>query len=183
MINFRHKIMGRLGNNLFQWAYLYSQVKEGAISNWYLQDERYFHPYQSEIKAMLQEGIGKINKIAIHIRRGDYINNSFYVDLMATDYYQRAMKEFNGETFLVFSDDIEWCKKQEIFKECEFSERFNEEEDINRMASCIGHIMSNSSFAWWGAWLSPHGGKVIAPQKWHSDGISRTKLLDSWKVI
>ena len=175
--------MGRLANNLFQFAYLYAQFRKGVIPNWYLQSEEYFAPYGGEIKAMLQEGIERIDKVAIHYRRGDYVGNPFYVDLMKTDYYQRAMGEFPNEDFLVFSDDIGFCKSQDIFKGCEFSEGFNEEEDLNRIAACKGQIISNSSFGWWGAYLSPHNGKVIAPKAWHPDGIERTVCPNNWVKI
>ncbi len=57
---------------------------------------------------------------------------------------------------------------------------FGEDEiaDFNAMASCKAHIMANSSFSWWTAYLG-HG-KVIAPKLWYADGMERTKLLDSW---
>lgn len=187
--------MGRLGNNLFQWAYLYKQVRLGNIPNIYLQSEDFFTPFQDEIKAILQEGLTYTPKVAVHVRRGDYVNNPFYVDLTKKEvsydlggeteypsYYERAMKHFNG-SFLVFSDDIEWCKKQEQFKGCEFSEGLSEEDDFNRMASCADHIIANSSFSWWAAYICPHTGLTIAPKKWHRDGIERTQLPLEWLQI
>lgn len=180
MKDFRWKTMGRLGNNLFQFAYLYTQAREGVIPDWYLQDEKFFEEYKSEIKSLLSEGIGKLEYVAIHVRRGDYVSNPFYVDLIADGYYERAMKEFPNEKFLVFSDDIKWCGKQDIFAHCFFSEGYTEEQDINSIASCKGQIISNSSFAWWGAFLSPHKGKVICPKRWYSDGVERTVCPQEW---
>lgn len=110
------------------------------------------------------------------------MDNSFYVDLFKDGYYERAMAEFPGEKFVVFSDDIEWCKQQEVFKGCDFSEGNTEVEDMNAIARCKSVIMANSSFSWWGAWLGSHD-KVIAPRKWFSDEVERVELLDSWIKI
>lgn len=174
------KLFGRLGNRMFQMAYIYAQSRENG-HDIYLQDPKYFGKYASEIKHMLGQNIpAQTNKVAIHVRRGDYVGNGFYVDLMLTDYYQRAMAEFPDSQFLVFSDDVAWCKDQAIFKDCEFSEGKNEEQDLNYMASCSGHIIANSSFSWWAAYLSPYTKKVIAPKAWYSDGVERTVCPNSW---
>lgn len=182
MISF-FKIFGRLGNNLFQGAYLYAQAKRGLIPDIYVQDYTFFDEYRDEIRKLYGDDIHEkpVGLVAIHVRRGDYVNNPFYVDLMLTDYYQRAMSEFPEDKFIVFSDDIEWCKQQNIFKGCYFTENKTELEDLNAMASCKGIIMANSSFSWWAAYLSK--AKVIAPKAWHPDGVERTKLLPEWKRI
>lgn len=172
--------IGRLGNILFKQAYLYAQFFDGNIPDIYLQDQKYFFRHANKIRKIFGTGIGFLPCIAIHVRRGDYVNNPFYVDLFADGYYERAMAEFGDANFMVFSDDIEWCKQQEVFKNCDFSDQRDEVTDLNDMASCVGHIIANSSFSWWGAWLSPHKGKVIAPKKWYSDGIERTSLPDHW---
>lgn len=166
-----------MGNRMFQHAYLYSQMRKGLIKDVYVQDPSYFEGYEDEIRQLYSEGIGYEDKVGIHVRRGDYVGNPFYVDLMETDYYQRAMDEFEGEEFIVFSDDIEWCKKQDIFKGCEFSEG-SELEDFNKLASCDGVITANSSFSWWAGFLSC--GKVVAPIEWYSDKIERTKCPKEW---
>ncbi len=181
------RLTGRLGNQMFQYAYLYAQAKDGYISDTYVQSEDYFEGYGDEIKALYSDGIGSIDQVAIHVRRGKnpilptepaYSENSFYVNLMETGYYEKAMQEFPGEKFLVFSDDIEWCKKQPIFDGCDFSEGNDEVTDMNLMASCKGIIMANSSYSWWAAYLSR--GKVVAPLEWYADGKDRTQLPDNW---
>jgi hypothetical protein len=173
-------LTGRLGNQMFQYAYLYSQYRDGLIPDIYIQDEKYFEKYKDEIKSQFKSGISNIPYVAIHVRRGDYVGNDFYVDLFADGYYERAMKEFPDSAFIIFSDDIPWCKEQNIFEKCAFSDGFDEVEDLNIMASCCGHIIANSSFSWWGAFLSPNGGKVIAPSRWYTDGVERTKIPNSW---
>ena len=177
---------------MFQYAYLHSQMRKGHIPDVYVQDAYFFEEVEDEIKAMFGQGIVPIDQVAIHVRRAanpinpdepEYYENSFYVNLWETDYYEKAMAEFPGASFLVFSDDIEWCKKQPIFGKCDFSEG-DELTDFNRMAGCRGIIMANSSFSWWAAYLST--GKVIAPSydKWYCDGSkTRTVVLPSWKQI
>ena len=176
------KIFGRLGNKLFQGAYIYAQMRRGIIPDIYVQNPEYFDQYCDEIKKLFGDDIGKIDKVAIHVRRGDYVNNPFYVDLTQTDYYEKAMAEFPDSKFLVFSDDIEWCKEYFIGEEYTF-DHSDELNALNSMASCTGHIIANSSFSWWGAYLSPHGGKVVAPKNYYSDGIERTKFPKEWKRL
>jgi Glycosyl transferase family 11 len=173
-------ITGRLGNQMFQFAFIINQLHLGLIKDCYLQDEANFIEAADKVKGLFRQGIPeKCDMVAIHVRRGDYVKHSFYVDLMETRYYERAMELFPHEKFVVFSDDIEWCKQQEIFKDCEFSHG-TEVEDMNNMASCIGHIIANSSFSWWAAYLSPYTKKVVAPQDWHPDGVERTVCPANW---
>ena len=181
------KLWGGLGNQLFRHAYIYSQARKGLIPDVYVQDFEYFKDVKEEIRKMYQEGIGeRKDRIAIHVRRTDYVNNSFYVDLIKTDYYQKAMAEFQGEKFMIFSDDIEWCKKQEIFNGIEFSEGKSEVEDMNEMASCKGFIGANSSFSIWSAFLNINEDKkIIMPKQYYVDGIERTKYPtdEGWVII
>ena len=174
---------GRLGNQMFEYAYLYAQTRKGIIPDIFVQDEAYFSEYKDDISQLFGNGIGNIPAVALHVRRGDYVNNPFYIDLMEDGYYERALQEFPNESFLVFSDDIAWCKKQELFKDFLFSEETTDVEALNAMASCEGHIIANSSFSWWAAYLSPHGGKVVAPKKWYADGVERTSIPASWKRV
>lgn len=175
-----HCFSGRLGNEMFRHAYLYTQAKEEYIPDIYVQDEIYFKNHKDEIKYLFGQGIGKLDQVSIHVRRGDYVHNPFYVDLFNTTYYEKAMALFPEADFLVFSDDIQWCKQQDIFKDCEFSEGRSEIDDLNLMASCKGHIIANSSFSWWGAYLG--SGKVVAPSNdnWYRDKKERTKCPTEW---
>jgi hypothetical protein len=166
-------------------AALYAHSRDLGV-DFYFQDPYYFQEHQEAIRALFSTDIPpKTDAIAIHVRRGDYINNKFYVDLTKTDYYQRAIKKFPNEKFIVFSDDPIWCEEQKIFEGCELSYG-SEIEDLNKMASCKGHIIANSSYSFWGAWLCPEypDNKVIAPKQWYADGNnSRTILPEHWKRI
>lgn len=180
-----YKIFGRLGNQLFQYAYIYAQAQRGEIPDIYLQDPVHFQEYRDEIRALFRPSGDTIDQVAIHVRRGDYVNNPFYVDLYLTDYYERAMDMFPDCEFLVFSDDIEWCKQQPIFSECEFAHG-TELEDLDLMSSCKGIIMANSSFSWWASYLSTDGTKIVCPSVntlWYSDNIVRTNIPSEWIQI
>lgn len=171
-----HKIIGRLSNQMFLTAAHYARCKETG-EHFFVQDEKYFKKHENEIRQMFSDGItGGDERVSIHVRRGDYVGNPFYVDLghhkhedMSDNYYVRAMAMFPNKKFVVFSDDIEWCKNNPIFKDCEF-QHGTEVEDMNAMANCEHNIIANSSFSWWGAWLNPNPNKiVVAPARWFSD--------------
>lgn len=173
------RVFGRLGNSLFQYAFLYANSRDKNI-DFYYQDPQFFSKYQDEIRQLFGMGIPEqIDMVAIHLRRGDYVGNAFYVDLSSTDYYEKAMKLFPQEKFLVFSDDIEYAKVYFSGNEFEFSEGKSEVEDMDLMASCKGIITANSSFSWWAAFLGDNK-KVVAPKAWYTDGVERTKCPDSW---
>lgn len=189
------KIFGGLGNTLFQQAYIYAQFRKGHIPDTYLQSEKYFKEYAQDVREMYRTGIIPSDKVSLHIRLGDYKGNGYYTDLTKTDYCQRAVTEFPDDTFLVFcadrqegSDDEgdrEWCKEfldTFIKGRYEFGNGEDEIEDFNRMAGCKAHIMANSSFSWWAAYVG--GGRTIAPKEWYSDGdTERTELPRRFEVI
>jgi hypothetical protein len=105
--------------------------------------------------------------IALHIRRTDYITNPNHT-VLPIEYYQKSLEEFdNNCEVIIFSDDPEWCMKQKLFESDRFliSETNNTYLDLCLMTLCKGHIIANSSFSWWGAWIS-NSEKVIAPSGW-----------------
>jgi hypothetical protein len=172
-------------------AYIFAQVRKGTIPDIYVQDPKYFEGIKGDIKRMFGQGVGKIDRISIHIRRGDYTGNSFYVDLCQTDYYDKAIAEFPGEKFLVFCKDgqgaekdeadREWCEANFSGADFEFASGEDEIEDFNKMASCKGHIMANSSFSWWASFIG--GGKTVCPRLWFSSGQPGIPPQDNWIQI
>ena len=184
---------GRLGNRMFQTAYLYAQIKKGVIPDWYLQNPKYFEGYEEEIKQLFGEGIGYLDQVGVHVRRAanpvnpnepKYSENPFYVNLGNTDYYERAMAMFPGEKFVIFSDDPQFCKERFKGENIQVMDKGDEVEDFNILASCKHIIMANSSFSFWAAYLCPNETKkIIAPKQWYSDGIERTKLPKEWIKI
>ncbi len=145
----------------------------------FFQSEKYFADYKKEIrelfapnyamKAFVWKKIGAANVCSIHVRRGDYVGNNYYHQL-DMNYYERAIwyiKEHAPvDCFLIFSDDIPWCKSQFIGDEFVFSEGNSDIEDLYLMSYCRNNIIANSSFSWWGSWLNMDPDKiVVAPTK------------------
>lgn len=197
MIEFR-QLRGGFGNQLFQFAKLYAEARRGDIPDIYVQDEKYFKEYKDEVRAMYRQGVEPIDMVSLHIRRGDYVGNPFYIDLTKHDYYKEAIEQFPDERFLVFcadrqpgSDDLEdmqWCARyiEILFPDqldrFDFFQGKNELEDFNAMAGCTkGAIIANSSFSWWAAYVGEYPGKkVIAPLLWFTDGKERISIPSSW---
>ena len=131
------------------------------------------------------------NPIGLHIRRGDFLTNSGNHHNLSLEYYQRALTHFKfTRNVIVFSDDPEWCKEQSLFSDDRFiiSEGNSSFHDLYLMSKCNDFIIANSSFSWWGAWLSDNPDKkVIAPRKWFGPNNAHlnTKDLycDNWVVI
>lgn len=171
-----------MANRMFQIAYLYTQAKDGLIPDIYVQNPEYFDKYKDEVKTLFGEGIGYLPYVGIHLRRGDYVGNPFYVDLAKTGYYIDAINLFPDRKFLVFSDDIPFAKTYFEGDKFAFDDSQDDVEAFNKFASCADHIIANSSWSWWGAYLSPSYGKVIAPtlDKWCSDGLERTVCPSNW---
>jgi hypothetical protein len=149
----------------------------------YFQSEKYFkhcehlirHYFQptDAVVAYLFEKYGDVIKdkitCSIHIRRGDYVKNNVH-DVCDIAYYNRAISYIQSnaqvEKFLIFSDDIEWCKNT-FTGNYVFVEGNLDIEDLFLMSSCTHNIIANSSFSWWGSWLNTNQNKIIiAPDKW-----------------
>lgn len=113
--------------------------------------------------------------VCVHIRRGDYLKAAdIYGGICTEDYYRKSIKfikdKVENPRFFVFSNDLDWCK---TFFENEDNTVFVEGNDVAHsymdmilMTYCKHHIVANSSFSWWGAWLSKEDGITVAPGKW-----------------
>lgn len=133
--------------------------------------------------------IKKNHCVAMHIRRGDYISNKFankFHGVLPISYYLKAsnlLKEkLPNILFLIFSDDIEWCKinfNQLSPVYVEKNDMTNQEQaEIFLMSECSHFIIANSSFSWWPAFLSDYHNKfVIYPEQWTLDEVNTIDLL------
>jgi glycosyl transferase family 11 len=131
--------------------------------------------------------------ISLHVRRGDYTTIYGGRDSLPVSYYQNAItamgKHASDPTFFVFSDDIAFCREnlpvgpRYVF--IDHNGQADAQEDLRLMSSCSHHIMANSSFSWWGAWLNPNPDKVVlVPDRWLDPNVPHTDLLPpSWKRI
>lgn len=180
-------LSGRLGNQMFQLAYLYAQQRRGATPDIWLQSPEHFAGSEDYIREVFGEGIEPMRDpfVAVHVRRGDYVKHPMFTQLWSTDYYDRAMAEFPADTrFLMFSDDIGYCRQRWFGKKFSYSADRTEVDDMNLMASCQHNIIANSSFSWWAAYLNPNPNKiVIYPKAWHTDGVQRVGFPPEWRGL
>lgn len=129
-------------------------------------------------KSILNE-INKTNSVAIHIRRGDYIQDKKTYEILGRicdiEYYQKCIsimtEKIQDCSFFVFSNDIEWCKSNIKFPSkanyIDWNKKENSYIDMYLMSQCKHNIIPNSSFSWWGAFLNNNPQKVIiAPKNW-----------------
>lgn len=130
--------------------------------------------YQSQI--LLKQIESQSNSsVSIHIRKGDYVYSSKHCNICTSIYYQNSveyMKSLVGDncTFYLFSDDPIWVRKNIHLKNSiviDWNTRNNSWQDMILMSACAHHIIANSSFSWWGAWLGNYPNKkIIAPNIW-----------------
>ncbi len=183
-------------------------LPDGTYLRGVFQSERYFadqaetirrdlafaDPPDAGNRALLEE-IGESLSVSLHVRRGDYVANPKIAGVHGTvslDYYARAAElvasRCGGDPLVfVFSDDPAWAAEN---LRLGFPTRIVDQngetqatEDLRLMAACRHHILANSSFSWWGAWLNPSAAKiVVAPQPWFRDPAldDSTLVPDRW---
>lgn len=136
------------------------------------------------------------NSVSLHIRRGDYVSNQRANQLhgvCSLDYYKKAvgiiLAQIPSPRFFVFSDDIDWAKRNLLLQyptHFVSGSTIRDTEEMMVMSTCKNHIIANSSFSWWGAWLSENKSKiVIAPKEWFqtADLDTNDLLPDTWIKI
>jgi len=181
-------------------------VKENTNLYGYFQCEKYWLHIEDIIRKeftfkneFLIPASTKINEIrsnfpelvSVHIRRGDYVGNQNRHPLQPIEYYQKGINMFDDKNyaFLIFSDDIKWCK--EYFGESEqiyYMDGNIDFIDMCMMSLCDHNIIANSTFSWWGAWLNPNKNKkVIAPSNWLGPEIKHLQTphiyCKDWTII
>ncbi len=165
----------------------------------YWQSEKYFIENENIIRNNLEIGkdldynikskynwIGSEDTVSIHIRRTDYLTTNGVHPVQPVSYYEQALDLIGKKKIIVFSDDIEWCKGTLKFPNMEFISGNDEMTDLYLMSMCSDHVIANSSFSWWGAWLNKNKDKkVIAPKKWFGAGGMSDKDIvpETWTKI
>ncbi len=188
-------------DGFFQTEKYFENIVDEIRSDFTFKDE-YLKPCKEFIDSL------DTTPIFLHVRRGDAIGKEHYHPVAPMSYYVEALKRFNKDTpCFVFSDDLDWCKSQELFKSDRFLfndniERYDYQSmdgsgsmqytllphvDLCLMSLCSGAIIVNSSFSWWGAWLQNNRGKVIASKPWFgpsaSDLDTSDVVPDHWEII
>ncbi|MEF2901639.1 MAG: alpha-1,2-fucosyltransferase [Terrisporobacter sp.] len=185
---------------------------KNSYLNGYWQSIKYFEGIENDIKKdfrfknqldnknleILNE-IENSNSISIHIRRGDYMspeNYNMYGCIATPTYYKKAIKvieeKVENPTFFVFSNDMDWVKKNIQINSRVFYIDINSGngsyKDMQLMSNCKHNIIANSSFSWWGAWLNENKNKiVIAPKKWiNREDVDSDKIelfCEGWTLL
>jgi hypothetical protein len=132
--------------------------------------------------------------VSLHVRRGDYALAAEGNIALPMEYYKRAIaracERIDEPTFFVFSDDMEFARAnlpdglKTVF--VDHNDHWTAPEDLRLMSSCRHHILANSTFSWWGAWLNANDDKVVlAPRQWHLSAESYYPELmpPSWELL
>ena len=172
----------------------------------FYQNEKYFSQIKDEIyKAfqfdlkianekslqMMKQIDADQNAVSLHIRRGDYLLPKHWEAIgciCQLPYYQHALaeakKRIANPVFYVFSDDLEWVKQNLPLDKAVYIDWNKGEDswqDMMLMSHCRHHVICNSTFSWWGAWLDPHEDKqVIAPDQWTKYEPSDRIIPSNW---
>jgi hypothetical protein len=167
------------------------KISESTYLDGYWQSEKYFKDIEDIIRRELnvidppnEENVNyarliqSSTSVAIHVRRGDYVSRPYtnrYHGVCTLDYYYRAieyiMSAVDNPRFFIFSDDPKWAQiNLKIDAPTTYVSHNTPDqnyEDLRLMTYCKHYIIANSSFSWWGAWLSQYRDKiVIAPERW-----------------
>ena len=182
-------------------------VPDSCNIHGYYQSEKYFKHCEDDIRRLLtfkpeivqstsnifSDLLKKDKLTSVHIRLGDYVGLQEYHPVLATtDYYQNAMQLLsdNTNTWVIFSDNISHCK--DIFSDnpnIVYIEQGSDIEQMCLMSMCDNHIIANSSFSWWSAWLCGKKDKcVVAPKNWFGIAYSNTHNTkdlypNNWNII
>lgn len=210
---FSHRILKRYYSD---WHPKILNLKGDIYLEGYFQCEKYFFDYfdllikelelHDVYKEQISDQLKNISKltqpVSLHVRRGDYISDpktKLLHDICTVDYYQNAlsiMKDKLGEiNLIVFSDDVSWVRENLLLGNNVTyisdvinlqGERYSAPQELVLMSQCHHHIVSNSTFSWWGAYLNRRSDKiVIAPNIWNRSRVDSHKniLPASWLTI
>ena len=169
---------------MFPFHYEEKSISSPCIIDGFFQSEKYFLNSRDQILDLFPHK-EQNNKVSIHVRRGDYLALSRFHNVLNADYYLKAIEHFPDREFIVFSDDLEWCRTVFVGERFSFFRGKNDLEEMLMMSSCHSNIIANSSFSWWATWINTNKNKkVIAPKQWVGPGLShldtRDIQCDSW---
>lgn len=180
-----HRNTINISNILYEKnLYPIAQIPSNGVTyiDGYLQNYEYFHSFRDQILELLSfdySVMSKYDKLVesafIHVRGGDYIGNSTnFVDL--TSYYPKAIEAVNAVHYYIFTNDIDFLRKQEWLNTINFTiVNENEIDSLLLMKECkTGAICANSSYSWWGAYLNAER-PITMPSKWFGNDSFYTK--------
>ncbi len=170
------------------------EAPDGSYLDGYWQSDKYFGDSEERVRVefsfraplrgqdlQIAEGMLGRTAVSLHVRRGDYVSDAKTSQVHGAcdaEYYQRCVEyvaqRVETPVFFVFSDEPDWARENlnipyptTVVSHNDASRNF---EDLRLMSLCNHHIIANSSFSWWGAWLDPEPSKIVLmPQRWLRD--------------
>lgn len=185
-----------LPDDVYLQGYWQSEKYFSCIAGTIRQRFRFIEPLDSRNAALIDEMQSCVS-VSLHIRRGDYYANPQAMRVHGVDlseYYPAAVatmvEKTGAERFYVFSDDPQWVLEHlrlpVPYTVVDNNRGAASYRDMQLMSACRHHIIANSSFSWWGAWLNPRSDKiVIAPRRWFNvdDFDTRDLYCPGWLVL
>ena len=177
-----------------------AQDRPTVYAGWY-QSEKFFGQYKEVIRDAFSAPPEFVAKVvsdypflatqpvaAINVRRGDYLTQPTRHPVVTRGYIDAAIKKLPYHTVkLIVSDDIQWCKQNLGYEGAVYAENYYDQDALWLLSLCDHFIISNSTFSWWGAWLSRNEDKVVvAPSTWFGPDVAedpRDIWCDSWIKI
>jgi len=190
-VNFNPRIL-TLPDNVYLEGYWASEKYFKDIENIIRREFTFKNPPSEQNQQIIKQ-ISEVNSVSLHIRRGDYISDTKTNKthgICDIDYYNRCIEQINLKVkcphFFVFSDDINWCRNNlKVKSPINYVDHNNSDkayEDLRLMSFCKHHIIANSSFSWWGAWLAAYKGEIVfVPKKWFAKDMNIEGMIpDNW---
>jgi hypothetical protein len=169
------------GKRIEEKGFRYQDITESGMMVGYWQSEKYFADIADQVRKefYLPKASIEDDMVAVTVRRGDYLSLPDVFHNLGESYYRDALEIFPGYTAVVFSDDPDWCTENldwaDYVMPCNTAIT-----DLSLLSSFKNHIIANSSFGWWGAWLA-NGNTVVSPRDWFTNGLDTTDLIpDRW---
>lgn len=174
-----------------------SDTNPTVFSGWF-QSEKFFGQHKENVRDLFSPTLGFVQKAltdfpflqthvvaAINVRRGDYLTQPRRHPVVTLEYIQEAFKLLPfHDKLLIVSDDINWCKENIDLPNVVFNELYWDHEALWLLSLCDHFIISNSTFSWWGAWLSRSDNKVvISPSTWFGPDVVEDPVdiwCDNW---
>ena len=176
----------------------------------FYQDERYFKDIEDEVRGafafntalcnektqrMLRQIEADEDAVSLHVRRGDYLQPSVWRNtgcLCQLPYYRDAVRQLEERLprtphYYVFSDDIEWATAHLPLKNATFITWNKADEswqDMLLMSRCRHHVICNSTFSWWGAWLCKFEDSItVCPERFIRNVVTKDFYPERWHKI
>ena len=190
--------------NKFNYEKKYLQIKDYTYINGWFQHYQYFSRYRKQllseftlkedwhIPERLKQIMNEYQVVSMHVRRGDYITNSYarkVLPVCRRDYYMNAAEyiktRVSNPYLFIFTNDEKWVKDNLYFDIPSIMiTNYYDLSDVQEMilmSQCKHNIIANSTYSWWGAWLNTYENKiVISPYRWFKDESRENIALENW---